>query len=248
MLPDPPAAPDVDELARVLRMEAAVARVARVLAAAGGKVMPLKGPVVQRRLLGTSSAYQSADVDVLVSGIGPRSTRRLLTASGWEFSPANGRLWRLDGAAAFRGYGVQLDVHWGLHVGLVSARRMRPLARDLWAGAELLPRGWYEPPIDALAAYLVLQLAHKPGHEGKRLLADAALTAGGGWPRVIDLSARCGMEGVGVAMELAMNAEPMPHLDVLALTYGDRRARTIRLVRSRTPAAIRKLIRRARPR
>lgn len=142
------------------------------------------------------------------------------------------------GAAAFVSHGVQLDVHWGLHVGLVSSRRMRPLTEALWALAELHPGGWYEPPMDALATYLVLQGAHDmPASDEWRLVA--AVEAAGGWPRVIDHAESCGMGAVASAVQAARrlpNADPP---DVLELTYGVKRAAGIRLSRSRLPALLR---------
>ena len=239
MLPDPPDTSDVASLADALRMEAAVGRVAADLRAIGGRVMPLKGPAVQRRVLGSPAASPSVDVDVLVAGVGPRATKAALERNGWQFSTRNGQLWRLDAAAAFVGHGVQLDVHWGLHVGLVSSRRMRPLTEALWAEAELHPGGWYEPPMDALATYLVLQGAHKFRHAGKRRMAEAAVEAAGGWARVLDLAESCGMGAVASAVQETRQLPSADPPDVLELTYGARRAAAIRVVRSRLPALLR---------
>ena len=220
-------------------MEAAVSRVATDLAPVGARVMSLKGPAVQRRLLGTPAAYPSDDVDVLVDGLSPTRTIAALRSTGWDFSPLNGRLWRLDGAAAVVGHGVFLDVHWGLHVGLVPARRMRPLLEELWATSRRTEGGWYEPAITPLAAYLCLHGANRFETVGKRSLATAAITSSGDWPAILELAARCGMELVAESMRVALESSTPPP-DVLTLTYGPRAAKLMRLVRSQLPRRLRR--------
>jgi hypothetical protein len=239
MLPDDSEAPSVAELARALRMEAAVTLIADHLRPLGARIMPLKGPAVQRRLLGTPAAYPSDDVDVLIGGLTPRATTAALRRTGWEFSPLNGRLWRLDGAASFKGHGVHVDVHWGLHVGLVPSHRMRPLVKQMWASARQADGGWYEPSITPLATYLCLHSADRFDNAGKRALTAAAVEESGDWRAIVELAAQCKMAGVAEAMQLALQTSTPPP-DVLVTTYGARNAAIIRLIRSRLPKLLRR--------
>jgi hypothetical protein len=153
-------------IAAAVRSTGAVRALAGDLSTHGVRMMILRGPPVQLRLLGSDSAYRSADVDVLIAATHRRTAFRVLTDSGWRFSSDNGVLWRIDGAAAFSRQGITLDLHWGLHAHSVSARYLRPLERALWQGARLTSDGWYEPRIEPLLVYLAVHGAassfHKP--------------------------------------------------------------------------------------
>src|SRR4051794_5738712 len=98
--------PRIVTVAAAVHGTTALRRIAGRLQAVGVPVMILRGPPVQRRLLGDDAAYRSADIDILV----PRRDRRrvflVLSGDGWAFSGANGVLWRLDRAAAFTKGGV----------------------------------------------------------------------------------------------------------------------------------------------
>src|SRR5205085_1368498 len=82
---------------------------------------------------------------------------------------------RADRPAAFVRDGVQVDVHWGLHVSLVAPGRLRPLNVAMWRGATETDGGWWEPSLSALAAYLALHTADRLAHEGKRSLLEAVV-------------------------------------------------------------------------
>jgi hypothetical protein len=245
------ARPDPMSVALALRQEAGVQRMAEELSAVGIDLLVLKGPPVQRRLLGSPAAYPSADVDVLVRRASAAAARRALTAAGWEFISLNGRLWRLDGAAAYVRDGVQVDVHWRLHASLVAPGRLRSLAEAMWTGATRTDEGWWEPAIAPLTAYLALHTADRLAHEGKRRALEAAVRAAeGSWSEVAALAAACGMSPVLEAVEAALDApspaDDPPLLDTLTLTYGPRRAAAMRLFRQRLPAAVNRIASRGR--
>ena len=153
-------------VAAAVKSTGAVRSIAEALAAQGVRTMILRGPPVQRRLLGSDPVYRSADVDILVDAAHRRTAFDVLTGSGWRFSDDNGVLWRIDGAAAFQREGITVDLHWGLHAHSVSARHLRPLERALWTGATRTQDGWYEPRIEPLLVYLAVHGAasafHKP--------------------------------------------------------------------------------------
>jgi hypothetical protein len=190
-----------DEVAAAATV-AASAALARELAVDGVAVMVLKGPPVQRRLLGTDTAYRSADVDLLVPRAAAGRARRRLLTGGWRFSEHNGVLWRLDRAAAYTRGGVTVDLHWGLHAGFVSASMLRSLEAALWQGARRGAEGWYEPEAAPLAVYLAVHAAANGWRpEVLRMLARAAEEAdvdrvravaekAGIWPAVDDALAR----------------------------------------------------------
>jgi hypothetical protein len=236
-------------VAQALRQEAQVRHLAAELAAVGIDVLLLKGPPVQRRLLGTAAAYPSADVDVLVRHSSAAAARRALTAAGWTFISLNGRLWRVDGAAAYLRDGVQVDVHWRLHVGLVSPRRLDPLRDAMWDGAVRTDEGWWEPPLPALTTYLTLHSADRLGHEGKWALTEAAVRAAGdAWPEVERLARRCGMSRVLDEVVRALEADDHQGIDPLELVYGRRRAALVQLVRRRLPTTLDRVVARIRRR
>jgi hypothetical protein len=159
---------------------AMVEQLARDLAIDRIKVMVLKGPHVQRRLLGSPTAYASADADLLVPRRAGRRARQALAATGWHFADDNGRLWRLDGAAAYVRGGVVIDLHWGLHAGLLPASALRPIERAMWASADGIAPNLYEPGIDALAAYLAIHHHGAGHHHGKLRLLTAAIDGADG--------------------------------------------------------------------
>jgi len=236
MVPEGFPPPDVAGMAHALRLEAASAQLTRDLSSAGADVMVLKGPPVQRRLLGEPAAYRSDDLDVLVRGIRPTAARRHLADKGWTFHPGNGRLWRLDGAAAFLWRQAQIDVHWGLHVGLVPARRMRPLAERMWSGARRADSQRFEPDALTLATYLVLHSADRLAHPGKRRLLEAAIAAtGDDWSGITDLARLASMESIPPVVRRLLATASTDPVDVLCLTYGRPRARAIEFLRRSLP-------------
>lgn len=143
-------------VAAAVKATGAVRSLAEHLAAQGVRTMILRGPPVQRRLLGSDCVYRSADVDILVDAVHRRTAFDVLTRTGWRFADDNGVLWRIDGAAAFGREGITVDLHWGLHAHSVPARQLRPLERALWTGATRTPDGWYEPRIEPLLVYLAV--------------------------------------------------------------------------------------------
>jgi hypothetical protein len=161
-------------VAAAVKSTGAVRALARDLATQGVRMMILRGPPVQLRLLGSDTAYRSADVDVLIDAAHRRTAFGVLTRSGWRFSADNGVLWRIDGAAAFSREGITVDLHWGLHAGTVSARHLRPIERALWAGASRAAEGWYEPRIEALLVYLAVHGAASAFHKAASLTLVAA--------------------------------------------------------------------------
>jgi hypothetical protein len=175
--PDAPTSNDDDtaDVARALRALSHTNDVARGLIEAGMPTMVLKGPQVQARLLGDPASYPSADVDLLVRPQHGRRARTALKAAGWAFARGNGRLWRVDRAAAYERGGVVVDLHWGLHAHLLAGRALRPLEDALWLGAEANADGVLEPRLDALTTYLAVHAAGQGRRAGKlRLLAAAA--------------------------------------------------------------------------
>lgn len=153
-------------IAAAVKSTGVVRALAGDLTTQGVRMMILRGPPVQLRLLGSDTEYRSADVDVLIAATDRRTAFRVLKASGWHFATANGVLWRTDGAAAFTREGITVDLHWGLHAHSVSARHLRPLERALWEGARPSLEGWYEPLMEPLLVYLAVHGAasafHKP--------------------------------------------------------------------------------------
>ena len=151
-------------------------RLTAELAAAGVPAMVLRGPPVQRWLLGSDAVYRSADVDLLIRPEHRRLALAVLHRTRWQFLTTNGVLWRLDRAAAFTRSGVTVDLHWGLHAFWVSPRHLRPLERALWAGATPTPDGWSLPRPEPLAVYLAVHEAaagyHK--HDSLALLRAAS--------------------------------------------------------------------------
>jgi len=183
----------VVDVAAALNRTIAAARLASELATHEVPVMILKGAPVQQRLLGSESAYPSADIDLLIHQRHGRFARSLLEADGWCFLPENGMLWRIDQAAAYERRGVVIDLHWGLHTGALLSWTMRPLERALWEGAQRVESGWWEPRPEPLIVYLCLHAAafgfSKPA--GLRLVAGAAPLVED-WGAVEGLSRRLG--------------------------------------------------------
>jgi hypothetical protein len=170
-----PSADDTRDVARSLRALSHTNELARGLIKAGMPTMVLKGPQVQARLLGDPANYPSADVDLLVRPQHGRRARAVLKAAGWTFARDNGRLWRVDRAAAFERGDMVIDLHWGLHAHLLAGRVFRPLEDAMWAGAVANADGVFEPPLDALTTYLAVHTAGQGQRPGKlRLLAAAA--------------------------------------------------------------------------
>ena len=209
-------------------------RVAADLRSLGADAMVLKGPPLQRRLLHTPAAYPSLDLDILVRGASPRRLREGLAPAGWSFAPVNGRLWRLDGAAAFEGHGAQVDVHWGLHLGLIPAPRLRPLERAMWSSAERSERGWFQPGRTPLATYLLLHGADRPPHAGKRALLLAALD-GVDRGEVLELAAASRLRPAAEAALVRLDAGAQAAVDVLGLSYRKPVAAAIRALRVTAP-------------
>jgi len=178
--------------------------------------MVLKGPPLQQRLLGTESAYRSADVDLLVPRSQGRQARARLETQGWRLRPDNGLLWRLDRAVALERHGVVVDLHWGIHLGSVPPWTLLPLERALWEGATRADGGWWEPRPEPLLVYLALHAAafdfSKPAG---LVLVDAAAGLVGEWAEVEALSRRLGAwsaveHAVGRALgETARAAPPL---------------------------------------
>ena len=159
----------LSDLAAAVSSSAAVSWLATRLGRFEIPVMVLKGPPVQRRFFGKENVYRSADVDLLVHPEHAKVARRVLRASGWQFAPHNGVLWRRDRAAAFTRSGITIDLHWGLHAYMVSPRLLRRLEEPLWRGAQRSNDGWLEPEVEPLLVYLSVNAA------GKRFGSPAAL-------------------------------------------------------------------------
>ena len=167
------------------------------LAPLGIPAMVLKGPPLQARLFGSDTSYRSQDVDLLVPRRHGRTVRRLLRGQGWLFSPANGVLWRLDRAAAFARDGVVVDLHWGLHASLLSARRLVPLERAMWEGAPRSSAGWFEPRIEPLVVYLAVHTAGRGFEKPEQVRALAAAVAlVRDWGEVEAVARAAGVSGV----------------------------------------------------
>lgn len=168
-------------------------QVAADLARSTIPVLVLKGPPLQQRLLGHESAYESADVDVLVPRRQGRRARSCLRSAGWRFAPDNGLLWRLDRAVALERSRVVLDLHWGIHLGPLPPWTLGPLERALWSRASPTTDGWWEPRPEPLVVYLSLHAAafgfSKPAG---LLLVEAAAAAVSDWAEVESLSRRLG--------------------------------------------------------
>jgi hypothetical protein len=236
MVPEGSPPPDLVGVAHALRLEAALTQLTGDRLAASSDVLVLKGPPVQRRLLGEPAAYRSDDLDVLIRGLAPGAAKRHLRERGWTFHAGNGTLWRLDGAAAFFWHNAQIDVHWGLHVGLVPARRMRPLATRMWQGARATADGWLEPDDLSLATYLVLHSADRLAHAGKRRLLEATIAAADhDWDAIERMAGACGMAAVPPLVRARLAAGVDDGVDVLRLTYGRRRSDLVRLFRQKLP-------------
>ncbi len=201
--------PRLYTLAAAVHVTSTVRRMAVDLAGLGVPLMVLRGPPVQLRLLGDASSYRSADVDLLVPAHHHRRVFKLLLQDGWDFSPENGVLWRLDRAAAFTKRGVTVDLHWGLHAHTVSARHLRPLERALWLDAAPSADGWCEPRIEPLAVYLAVHGAASGFHKPESLL-------------LIGAAGRLVSDWVGVET-LARRAHVWPAVrHALAAAQGDR--------------------------
>ena len=199
---------DAASVARAAWASVATGQVAASLAAAGIPVMVLKGPPLQHRLLGRESAYESADVDLLVPRHHGRRARSRLRAEGWRFVPDNGLLWRLDRAVAVERSRVVVDLHWGIHLGPLPPWTTRPLERALWAAARPTEGGWWEPRPEPLLVYLALHAAAfgfaKPAG---LVLVEAAAALVEDWDEVDSLGGRLGAR-VAVQDALARARQP----------------------------------------
>jgi hypothetical protein len=156
------------------------------------------------------------------------------------FAPNNGRLWRLDGAAAYLRAGVVVDLHWGLHAGLVPARTLRPLAHAMWESASPVTAGLWQPDPETLAAYLIIHTAHQLGRDDKRALLQSVLSVAS--PEVVHRH----LESVGFAdldgpvRGACRGEQPFPKLDPLVVRFAPASRRLIRAARNRLPALIRR--------
>lgn len=196
-------------------------------------VIELKGPHVQRRFLPPESRYPSADVDLLVPRQQAKAMRSHLERTGWRFAPDNGRLWRLDRAAAYvRGH-VVADLHWGLHAGLLSAGALEPLEASLWEHALLVPGRIGEPRPEDLGAYLVIHNAGQLQRTDKLGLMAAVLAEADHDEvrRVLGLVQLDGLLEPVLAAVQGTHASPA--LDPLVMRRGKGRAALLRLVRGR---------------
>lgn len=208
-------------------------------------VMVLKGPPLQRRLFGTDCAYESCDIDLLVRRGTARTVRGLLRSQGWEFLSANGVMWRVDRAAAFTREGVTIDLHWGIHANAISARRLRPLEAALWEGATRAPDGWWEPLPEPLVVYLAVNWA---GHsyEGPQRLASVHAAAGlvRDWERV-QVVARAARVSAVVDHALFRQLHDDAGVGPALIERGARDAasRALAWARTRSPAAVSRLVR-----
>lgn len=192
--PSPPGHAAGDDAERVvlgLWSSLATSRVVADLAARGVPVMVLKGPPLQQRLLGTESAYRSADVDLLVPRRQGRQARARLQTEGWRPQPGNGLLWRLDRAVALERRGVVIDLHWGIHLGSLPPWTLASLEQALWSGATRAEGGWWEPRPEPLLVYLAL---HAAAFEFSKPAGLVLVVAAAGlvedWPEVELLSRR----------------------------------------------------------
>jgi hypothetical protein len=204
-------------VAAALRSMASVAALAEELAPLGIPLLVLKGPHVQRRLLGSPAAYISADVDLLVRRRDGGATRRHLRSTGWTFAAENGRLWRLDGAAAFGRDGVVVDLHWGLHAGLLPATALRPIEQAMWDSAEELTPNLVQPRLEALVAYLAVHHAVTPSPGKARLLQAAAADPTFDREETLALAARCRLRSTA---GWALDAAPPPPPSATTERYG----------------------------
>lgn len=196
-------------------------------------IIELKGPHVQRRFLPAEQRYPSADVDLLVPRPSARAMRAHLKRTGWTFPPDNGRLWRVDRAAAYvRGH-VVVDLHWGLHAGLLSARALEPLEASFWAHADCRSGEIGEPRPEELAAYLVIHNAEQLNRTDKLQLM-ASVIARSDVDEVSRLLALVGLEALLERIRSALaGREPASALDPLAMRIGPRRAAIVRALRGR---------------
>lgn len=190
-------------------------RLARELTSAGVPVLLLKGPDLQVRLYGTPAAYASGDVDVLIPRRYRASAQAVLDRHGWEFSPANGVLWRLSAAATYVRDGFALDLHWGLHAGHLAASSLRSLERLLWAGAVPGSSGMLEPDAESLLVFLAV---HVVGHRFERPEwsenVHACATLVTDWDRVRRMAHAARVEGaLCAAMESRAAGARVPVLD-----------------------------------
>ena len=212
-----PKHPEYGSVALALWAQSEGRSLAREMTSAAIPVLMLKGPELQARLYGTPAAYQSGDVDVLVPRSHAGRARRLLEASGWEFAKENGVLWRVADQASYVRHGFWLDLHWGLQVGHLPGRVLRPLERAMWARARPGPSGMLEPDPESLLVFLA---AHVVGHRFERrhwwenVTACAALVQD--WPRVWRISRDARVEtAVRKALEGGVPEEVTPVLDGL---------------------------------
>ena len=238
--------PRVADLVSAVAFSAVGRTLARELEPLGIPVLVLKGPPLQRRLFGTDTAYRSADVDLLVHRRDARTVRRFLVRRGWVFSPENGLLWRVDRAAALAKDGVVVDLHWGLHAGTLSARRLAPLERAVWNGAVRSPEGWFEPRLEPLVVYLAVHAAGRRYERAGTLRAlRAACDLAGEWSEVEAVARRAGVSNIvshAVAVSRGEQAGPPPGVDD---PWGRARQRLVSLLREQlVPAKLRPMARR----
>ncbi len=179
------------------------------LAAAGISVLVLRGAPVQRRFLGSPSAYRSADIDLLVHRSDAPAVRRLLGAQGWRFAAENSVLWRLDRAAAFTRGVVTIDLHWGLHAHGLLPGRMKTLEAALWSEATRAPEGWWEPAPAPLLVYLAVHAAGKSfANPDQRRLLAAVAGAVQDWDQVTRLAESAWMRSaVAAARDLTRSGD-----------------------------------------
>jgi Uncharacterised nucleotidyltransferase len=153
------------DAAQALRLESATRGVAQAFWHEGIPVLFLQGPSLQRRLYGTPFAYPSGDIDLLVHAADARRARSLLSASRWRFHEANGVLWRVSAAATFVRDDLLVDLHWGLHAGVLPSVVFRRLCAELWRGATPGSSWALEPRAEPLLIFL---LVHALGHDRER--------------------------------------------------------------------------------
>lgn len=231
----------VGAVAEALRMLAETERLAVQMKHVGVPIMVLKGPHLQRRLLGSPAAYASQDVDLLVPRGSARAARRHLLTSGWTFSSANGRLWRLDRSAAYIGRGITLDLHWGLHADLLPASALTRIEQEMWRSKVEIAPNLYEPAIDALAAFLSVHIAPKLASDGKRALLAAATPMVGDWDAFWRLVGRKLAPAAEHSIAVSHGREAPAAMNLLELRYGVKRARLIaELRRGRFTALVRR--------
>ncbi|MDH3446295.1 MAG: nucleotidyltransferase family protein, partial [Deltaproteobacteria bacterium] len=181
-----------------------LARLLKILSAAGIPTIPLKGGVLAEALYGDPTLRASADIDILVPRRAVARAFDLMLAGGYESEFGTGffadLLLQNDIEYALtredRGFSYLLELHWGV---LWGGQNEENITEDLWAEA-------YSGTMLGAPAYglssewqLLFLAAHAARHQwqGLKWLVDIhelISTSGIDWDRVVEKAGRLGWE------------------------------------------------------